>query len=126
MIKRVGDDCAVNQDCSSWTFAGIMIVNVVLFKTSLLAIFGIQKQNNQFMRIANVLFILFGFLLLLMAIVLSMASGVISDINSYYDDNWPEIRAELNADDYCDDVGPKVSHGLQLQSLWRIPTAAVS
>ena len=115
MIKRVGDDCAVNQDCSSWTFAGIMIVNVVLFITSILAIFGIQKQNNQFMRIANVLFILFGFLLLLMAIVLSMASGVISDINSYYNDNWPEIRAELNANDYCDDVDPKVSHGLQLQ-----------
>ena len=61
------------------------------------------------------LFILFGFLLLLMAIVLSMASGVISDINSYYNDNWPEIRAELNANDYCDDVDPKVSHGLQLQ-----------
>ena len=103
-----------------------MIVNVVLFISSFLAIFGIQKQNNQFMRIANVLFILFGFLLLLMAIVLSMASGVISDINSYYNDNWPEIRAELNANDYCDDVDPKVSHGLQLQSLWRIPTAAVS
>ena len=88
-----------------------MIVNVVLFITSILAIFGIQKQNNQFMRIANVLFILFGFLLLLMAIVLSMASGVISDINSYYNDNWPAIRAELNANNYCDDVDPKDAAG---------------
>ena len=119
-----------------------MIVNVVLFISSFLAIFGIQKQNNQFMRIANVLFILFGFVLLFMAIVLSVASGVISDINSYYNDNWPAIRAELNANNYCDDVDPKdaagnmirhaipdpmeVGHGLQLQSLREKAAATVS
>lgn len=111
MIRQVADDCPPQQECSSWTFSGAMVVLVILFVTSFFAIFGIAKTNNVAMRVANFVFILFGFVLLLMAIVLSMASGLVSDINSYYNDNWSQIRAELNANNYCDDVDPVGENG---------------
>jgi hypothetical protein len=78
------------------------MVDAQLVGISGLTIVGLYTDNNLFLRIGALLYVGFGFLLLMVAIVLGMAGGTIEDVGSYYNDNWPEIRLELNAHDFCD------------------------
>merc|ERR1711865_169385 len=102
MIRQVADECPAGKECTSSSFIGVTLCCIVLMVTAILGLLGVKSTNTLFMRIANVIFIVFSFILLLLAIVMSMASGLVSDINSYYDDNWPAIRAELDVNNYCD------------------------
>ena len=51
--------------------------------------------------------VLLALLLLMMAILLSVAAGTIADLDTYYNENWVRIRAELDELSYCDDVDPR-------------------
>jgi hypothetical protein len=68
-------------------------------------VFALWSEKDVLLQIANLLFILAAFLLLLMAIVLGMASDIIQDINAYFEENWPSIRVDLeNLSQLCDEV----------------------
>jgi hypothetical protein len=104
VISRMEGGCSASVDCTSWSIAGSFIIVFGLMIISAVAVFGLWSENDLVLRLANFLFILSGFLLLLVAIVLAMASGAISDVNAYYEEHWPDVRDELNHNGYCDDL----------------------
>lgn len=105
-ISAANVECPSGQDCASATLYAILGVNVGLMGVAVLAALGIQQGKLLFMRIANLLYVLLSLLLLMMAILLSVAAGTISDLDTYYNDNWPRIREELDLHGWCEDVDP--------------------
>jgi hypothetical protein len=105
-ITGANTECPSGQDCASATLYAILGVNLGLMLVAVLAALGIQQGKLLFMRIANLLYVLLSLLLLMMAILLSVAAGTISDLDTYYNDNWPRIRAELDVHGWCEDVDP--------------------
>ena len=106
-ISGANTECPDGQDCASNTLYVILLVNLALMVVGALAMVGINNGKLLFMRIANLLYVLLSLMLLMMAILLSVAAGTISDLDTYYNDNWVEIRAELDLLEWCDDVDPR-------------------
>lgn len=102
VLSKGISECPANQDCSSGLLVMSFLVIVSLVGISALTIVGLYSDNNLFLRIGALAYVVFGFLLLMVAIVLGMAGGMISDVGAYYNENWPEIRLELNEAGFCD------------------------
>ena len=106
-ISGANTECPSGQDCASNTLYVILLVNISLMIVGVLAMLGINNGKLLFMRIATLLYVLLSLMLLMMAILLSVAAGTISDLDTYYNDNWVEIREELDLLKWCDDVDPR-------------------
>jgi hypothetical protein len=106
-ITGANTECPSGQDCASDTLYAIVAVNLCLMVVGVLAAMGIQNGKLLFMRIANLMYVLLSLMLLMMAILLSVAAGTIADLDTYYNDNWVWIRTQLDDNDWCDDVDPR-------------------
>jgi len=96
-INTAGEGCPPGQSCAGGTLYVCLFLCVVIMVVSAGAAYSINKSNRGFMRIANALYIALSFIMMMAAILLSVASGAISDIDTYYNDNWVHIRAELDS-----------------------------
>jgi len=104
VVSKMSQECPADQSCVSVTILGAFSVIVGMLGISIVTLFGLWRDNMWVLRLSAILYIVFGFFLLMVAILLAMASGAISDLGTYYDENWVSIRAELDQSGYCDDV----------------------
>ena len=112
VLSKVEAECPKGMDCTSWTIMASFIIVACLSGVAATAIVGLFSERDLFLRIANLAYVGFALVLLLVAVIMGMASGAISDVNAYYDENWPDIRSELNANKFCDDVDCKANKGV--------------
>jgi hypothetical protein len=112
VVLQMNSECPRDQDCTSWTIMGAFTIVLSLLGCAAVTILGLWRDNMLFLRGGGLAFIIFGFLLLLVAIIMAMAGSVIKDLGSYYNDNWVDIRAELDQSDYCAEVD--ASHAASL------------
>jgi hypothetical protein len=89
LLAKADQECPANQDCTSMVVLGAFMIIISLVGISVLSIVGLYTDNNLFLRISALLYVIFGFMLLMVAIVFAMAGGTIADMGTYYDDNWP-------------------------------------
>lgn len=92
VISKVSQQCPSGQDCTSNSIMGAFLVVVGVGVVGIVALVGLWQDNLWVLRLGALMHVIFGFFLLLVAILLAMASGAISDLGAYYDENWPEIR----------------------------------
>ena len=101
LLGKADQECPANQDCTSLVVLSAFLIIISLAGISVLCIVGLYTDNNLFIRIAALLYVFFDFMLLLVAIILAMANGTITDMGTYYNENWPDIRADLNEVGFC-------------------------
>lgn len=82
-INTAGEGCPPGQSCAGGTLYVCLFLCVVIMVVSAGAAYSINKSNRGFMRIANALYIALSFIMMMAAILLSVASGAISDIDTY-------------------------------------------
>lgn len=89
LLAKADAECPANQDCTSSLLLSAFVITISLAGNTVLCIFGLYTDNNLFIRISALAFVFFDFLLLLVAIIAAMANGTITDVGTYYNDNWP-------------------------------------
>ena len=97
------DNC-VGDDCTSWAPIGIICLGLFIFGTAVLAVFGILKDIKLFIRVADLLLVIFVLILLLAGLLLGMSSGTLmDDLDERYTTSYPSLRASIEAYDasYC-------------------------
>lgn len=89
LLAKADQECPANQDCTSMVLLSAFFIAISLAGIAVLCIVGLYTDNNLFIRISALLYVFFDFMLLLVAIILAMAGGTITDMGAYYNENWP-------------------------------------
>ena len=89
LLTKADQECPANQDCTSMVLLSAFLITLFLAGTAVVCIAGLYMDNNLFIRLSALAYVFFDFLLLLVAIILAMANGTITDMSTYYNDNWP-------------------------------------
>eukprot|EP01043_Picozoa_sp_COSAG02_P053441 COSAG02_NODE_5899_length_3953_cov_1.793980_2_plen_426_part_00 len=89
LLAKADSECPTNQDCTSSLLTSAFLITISLAGNAVLCIVGLYTDNNLFIRISALAFVFFDFLLLLVAIIAAMANGTITDMGTYYNENWP-------------------------------------
>lgn len=87
----MSQECPADQSCVSVTILGAFSVIVGMLGISIVTLFGLWRDNMWVLRLSAILYIVFGFFLLMVAILLAMASGAISDLGTV------TIQADLHS-----------------------------
>jgi len=104
IVVQVGlnEDCPEGKDCTNWAVAGLIVLGIFFFLCAILSLVGLLLggfPGKMLIRVANLIFLLFGLLLMIVGVGFAIVAGAMNDINSQYDENFATVRAQYESED---------------------------
>ena len=82
--------------------AGLIVLGIFFFLCAILSLVGLLLggfPGKMLIRVANLIFLLFGLLLMIVGVGFAIVAGAMNDINSQYDENFATVRAQYESED---------------------------
>merc|ERR1711865_1137932 len=86
----------------NWAVAGLIVLGIFFFLCAILSLVGLLLggfPGKMLIRVANLIFLLFGLLLMIVGVGFAIVAGAMNDINSQYDENFATVRAQYESED---------------------------
>merc|ERR1711865_806238 len=81
---------------------GLIVLGIFFFLCAILSLVGLLLggfPGKMLIRVANLIFLLFGLLLMIVGVGFAIVAGAMNDINSQYDENFATVRAQYESED---------------------------
>eukprot|EP01052_Picozoa_sp_SAG31_P036099 SAG31_NODE_4454_length_3218_cov_2.758576_2_plen_732_part_01 len=101
---QASNNCKSTDGCTSWASIMILVLGAGVLVVGGATTFAMLKDIKVIVRVTNILIVILGLFLLMAGVAMGLASGtLLGDINSEYDNNYPQMRQELEKFDhtYC-------------------------
>lgn len=80
----------------SWAGHALFGLGVILLGATASAFVGVYMDWELFMKVTNAILLFLGMILCAFSVLINLYTNQLDLINGYYDDNWPDIRAEID------------------------------
>jgi len=94
--------CPEGKDCTNWAVVGVIVLGIFFILTAILSLVGMligKFPGMMMVRVADLILVLLGLLLLIMGIGFAIIAGAMDDINSANESNFAQVRAQYESED---------------------------